>query len=140
MQAKKCVAPGLPSPEYMADELAQAQRALAQMGAEEMPAADLTELAMRRMLSAAVAGAAIARARSGALSRFLDWCQDCGQIKANPCVMIGRARRPKATSTVSLSFPLWFCTIVVRIRWPAWSQSGRISPASLSPCHADAEK
>ena len=34
---------GLPSPEYVADEMAQARLALADMEAEDMPAADLTD-------------------------------------------------------------------------------------------------
>ena len=42
-----------------------------------------------------------ARKRFGALSRFLDWCQDAGHIAANPCTLIARARRPKAPQSRS---------------------------------------
>jgi len=41
-------------------------------------------------------GTASIRARFGSLTRFLDWCQDAGHIKANPCALIARSRRPKA--------------------------------------------
>ncbi len=87
---------GLPSVDYVADELAQTKQALIGMEVEKLPAADLTEGDVRRLLAGAVDGAASTRARFGALSRFLDWCQDAGHIKANPCAMIARARRPRA--------------------------------------------
>jgi integrase len=86
---------GLPSPRYVSEELTQVQAALRDMNAEAMPVSELTGLTIRGMLSASI-GAATARHRFGALSRFLDWCQDAGHIHANPCAMIGRARRPKA--------------------------------------------
>ena len=59
-----------------------------------MPAADLTEADVRRLLNVA-GGKTTARKRFGALSRFLDWCQDAGHIQANPCALIARARRPR---------------------------------------------
>ena len=37
-----------------------------------------------------------ARARFGSLSRFLDWCQEGGHIKVNPCALVAKSRRPKA--------------------------------------------
>jgi integrase len=86
---------GVPSPDYIAEELAQIRMALAEMKAEGKPAADLSEKDIRGLLSAAV-GVTTARHRFGALSRFLDWCQDCGHIAGNPCALIGRSRRPKA--------------------------------------------
>ena len=86
---------GAPSPGYVAEELAQIRLALATMSAEDMPAADLSEADVRRLLSAG-GGNSIARKRFGALSRFLDWCQDAGHIGTDPCALIARARRPKA--------------------------------------------
>lgn len=86
---------GLPTPEYVAVEIAQANMALVAMDANDMPAADLSDAEVRRLLGAAT-GVTTARKRFGALSRFLDWCQDAGHIAANPCALIGRARRPKA--------------------------------------------
>jgi integrase len=83
---------GLPSQDYVADELAQVRRALEVMHAKQMPAVDLTQADIRKLL----ASTASARARFGALSRFLDWCQDAGHIQANPCLLIPRSRRPKA--------------------------------------------
>jgi len=84
---------GGPSPAYVTEELAQVRLSLATMTAENMPAADLSDADVRVLLNEA---GAIARKRFGALSRFLDWCQDAGHIKANPCALIARTRRPKA--------------------------------------------
>jgi integrase len=86
---------GLPSPEYAADEVAHARQALADMKAEDMPATKLSDVELRSLLSVA-GGVTTARKRFGALSRFLDWCQDVGHIQANPCALIARSRRPKA--------------------------------------------
>ncbi|MDA8249550.1 MAG: tyrosine-type recombinase/integrase [Rhodospirillales bacterium] len=86
---------GTVSPDYVAEELAQVRMALADMGAEGTPAADLTAADVRRLL-AKRGEDANPRARFGALSRFLDWCQDAGHIQANPCALIVRSRRPKA--------------------------------------------
>jgi integrase len=83
---------GLPSQDYVADELAQVKLALEAMHANQILAADLTPGDIRKLL----ASTASARARFGALSRFLDWCQDTGHIQANPCLLIPRSRRPKA--------------------------------------------
>jgi integrase len=86
---------GLPSPEYVADEVAHTRQALADMKAEDMPAANLTDGELRSLLGVA-GGITTARKRFGALSRFLDWCHDAGHIQANPCALIARSRRPKA--------------------------------------------
>ncbi len=61
-----------------------------------MPVSDLGAANIRAWLSTAGANGMIARKRFGALSRFLDWCQDMGHIETNPCTQITRARRPKA--------------------------------------------
>ncbi len=86
---------GLPSLGYVADEVAHTRQALADMKAEDMPAANLTDTEVRTLLGVA-GGVTTARKRFGALSRFLDWCQDAGHIQANPCALIARSRRPKA--------------------------------------------
>ena len=86
---------GLPSPAYVAIELAQVKLALRVIDAENTPAAELTADGVRR-LTAEGGDGANARARFGALNRFMDWCQDAGHVKVNPCALIGRARRPKA--------------------------------------------
>jgi integrase len=65
------------------------------MNAQDMPAPHLTPADVRSLLGS-VEGATTARKRFGALSRFLDWCQDAGHIDVNPCALISRSRRPKA--------------------------------------------
>jgi integrase len=86
---------GLPSPEYVADEITQVRLALADMEAETLPAANLTAQNVRQLLDRAE-GAAAPRARFGALNRFCDWLQDAGHIQVNPCTQIARSRRPRA--------------------------------------------
>jgi integrase len=66
--------------------------AIAEMEVADTPVAMLTDADVRRLLN--VGGNL--RARFGALSRFLDWCQDTGHLKTNPCALVARARRPKA--------------------------------------------
>jgi integrase len=92
---------GLPSAKYVAEEIAQARQGLSLMEANDMPATDLSDAEVRKLLRRASDGAATARARFGSVSRFLDWCQDSGHIKANPCALIARARRPKAPAARS---------------------------------------
>jgi integrase len=87
---------GLPSASYVADELAQVRLGLAEMSAENMPAAELGVLQIRQLLSLSANSSVNKRPRFGALSRFLDWCHDAGHIQANPCALISRSRRPKA--------------------------------------------
>ena len=86
---------GLPTPDYVADEVAQVRLALADMDAEGMPAASLDAQHIRQLIGR-VEGAASPRARFGALFRFMDWCQEAGHIEANPCTLVPRSRRPKA--------------------------------------------
>ena len=83
---------GLPSTDYVANELAQVQFAVVAMDASATPARNLTAHDVRKLL----ANDANLRARFGALSRFLDWCHDAGHIDINVCTQIARQRRPKA--------------------------------------------
>jgi integrase len=83
---------GLPSPRYVAEELSQLGLAIAAMGVAGKTASDLDVADLRRLLANDVNQ----HARFGALSRFLDWCQDAGHIQGNPCALIARSRRPKA--------------------------------------------
>jgi integrase len=86
---------GLPTADYVADEVTQVRLALADMDAEEMPAARLEAQHIRQLIGR-VEGAASPRARFGAMFRFMDWCQEAGHIEANPCTLVPRSRRPKA--------------------------------------------
>jgi integrase len=86
---------GVPSPSYISEELAQTRMALADMGAGDTPAANLTDADVLRLLNNAE-GVTTARKRYSSLYRFLDWCRDERHIATNPCTLIPRARRPKA--------------------------------------------
>jgi integrase len=85
---------GLPSEDCVADEIAQLRAAVAE-GGKEKPVVSVSETDLRRVLKATAGRTATARARFGALSRFLDWCQDEGHIKVNPCVLIAKPKRPR---------------------------------------------
>jgi integrase len=87
---------GLPSRVYVAGELAQVRLALAELGANDLPAADLGVAELRRLTAGGAKGSANPRGRFGVLSRFLDWAVDAEFIPINACSMIGRARRPKS--------------------------------------------
>ena len=119
---------GLPSPEYVAGEVAHVRQALADMKAENTPAASLSDAELRTLLSVA-GGVTTARKRFGALSRFLDWCQDTGHIQANPCALIARSRRPKAPQARSHYLTpaelarLW--EVAGKLREPVWRDLAR---------------
>jgi integrase len=87
---------GFPSVAYVAIEIAQVRLALDGMEATQMPAADLGPADVRKIVDHGGDEGANTRARFGALSRFLDWCQDAGHIQVNPCNLIARTRRPRA--------------------------------------------
>jgi integrase len=87
---------GSPSPKYVASELAQVRLALETMKAEEVLAPSLNEASLRRLLNETTEQRSIAGKRFGAMSRFMDWCQEAGHVQANPCLLVPRTRRPKA--------------------------------------------
>ncbi len=115
---------GLATPRHVKEETTRARAAVAAMDAAARPVADLTATDVRRMLDVQAARPATARAQYGALSRFLDYCQDAGHIAVNPCAMVAKVRRPKAVqarahyltlpdlaklwaATDSLTHPVW---------------------------------
>jgi len=90
---------GLPSAGYVAEELAQVRLALVDMQAVDVPVVALGLPELRRLLDSTASAPGAACKRFGALSRFLDWCQDAGHIQTNPCTLVARARRPKAVQS-----------------------------------------
>jgi integrase len=119
---------GKPSPDYVQEELAQVRMALDDMKAVDKPAADLTTTDVRAMLDGAE-GTTTARHRFSALSRFCDWLQERGHIKANPCAEIPRSRRPRAPQARDhyLTLPelarLWHAA--EKLRHPVWRDLAR---------------
>ena len=117
---------GAPSPAYVVEEVAQVR--LAAMTADDMAAADLTDADVRTLLTV-TGGNTTARKRFGALSRFLDWCQDAGHIQANPCALIARSRRPRAPQarahylTPAELARLWWAADGLRV--PVWRDFAR---------------
>lgn len=86
---------GLATPQHAREEATRARAAVDAMDVSARPVVSLTVADVQRLLAIQAARPATARAQFGALSRFLDWCQDAGHIQVNPCALVARARRPK---------------------------------------------
>jgi integrase len=86
---------GTISPRHAAHDLAYVKAAITVMKAGDKAADDVTAADLRGMLRACGSRAATARHYYGALSRFFDWAQDESLIKANPCLLVAKARRPR---------------------------------------------
>jgi integrase len=120
---------GLPSADYVADEIRQLQRAVLAMGAKDRAASDIREADLRKLLNATAKQTATARARFGALSRFMDWCQDEGHIAVNPCSLVAKNRRPRTPPPRSNYPPvdqlalLW--TAAEKLLHPVWRDLAR---------------
>lgn len=86
---------GRASADYVAREIGRVKAAMADMKAAARPVADLTDKDVRQLLRVTADQPGAARHRFGALSRFFDWCQDERLIPLNPCLIIGKDKRPK---------------------------------------------
>lgn len=86
---------GRVSPDYAARELGRVKAAIADMKVSGRSVTEITDKDVRVLLRATVDEPGAARHRFGGLSRFLDWCRDEGLIAINPCLSIGKDRRPK---------------------------------------------
>lgn len=86
---------GLVSPRYVSNETRQLRLALAETGSNTKSVDELGADDLARLLRRHAARPATARARFGAVSRFLEWCRDNRLIAANPAEAIGRRQRPK---------------------------------------------
>ena len=87
---------GALSPSYISGELAQVKFALETMQVHELPAISLAGADLRRLLETTADQGSVPGKRFGAMSRFMDWCQEAGYVQSNPCLMVPRTRRPKA--------------------------------------------
>ena len=86
---------GLPSASHVADEIANTKSAIATMECGDLAVNKVDVPHIRKMLNTEAGRPATARARFGAFSRFMDWAQEEGFVKVNPCLAIARNRRPK---------------------------------------------
>lgn len=86
---------GKASADYVAREIGRVKAAMADMNAAGRPVADLSDKDVRAMLSATADQPGAARHRFGALNRFFDWARDEKLIALNPCLIIGKDKRPK---------------------------------------------
>lgn len=86
---------GKASADYVAREIGRVKAAMVDMKAAARPVADLSDRDVRVLLRATADQPGAARHRFGALSRFFDWCRDERIIAVNPCLIIGKDKRPK---------------------------------------------
>lgn len=98
-QRSKLRGRGIISAKHAAEEISHVKAAVAAMGASDKPVADIGAGDLRLLLRADPEHPNAARHRFGAISRFFDWCLDEGVLKANPCTMIAKDRRPKAPAS-----------------------------------------
>ena len=84
------------SPRGIKSEIAQVTAAIKAMSAIDKPADEITAAEIKKMLQTVADKPASARHRYGALSRLYDWAQDEGLAQANPCLLVAKARRPRA--------------------------------------------
>jgi integrase len=120
---------GTPSAAYVAVEVEQTRKALTAIDAIQIPVTELTPTDVRRLLSGAAGKGGNAKARYGALTRFLDWCLDEELIAANPCAQIARNRRPRAPAArKGYLTPEQLATIwkgAATLRKPVWRDIAR---------------
>jgi integrase len=86
---------GRVSADYAVRELGRVKAAVENMKAAGKGVTEITDKDVRTLLRATAAEPGAARHRFGALSRFMDWCRDEGLVTVNPCLVIGKDRRPK---------------------------------------------
>ncbi|MFC0388892.1 tyrosine-type recombinase/integrase [Muricoccus vinaceus] len=107
---------GTLSARALEEETRNVRLAVATMKVEERSISDVTEADVRALLTKEAKRPATARYRFGALSRFLEWCREEGLITVNPCLAIGKNRRPRPAKprTHHLTIPdlasLWHAT------------------------------
>jgi integrase len=94
MRPRLCGA-GKLSAGYAEAEANRVRAAVTNMGAGSKGVADVDAADLRALLRATAAQPGAARHRFGALSRFFDWCRDEGLLSVNPCLLVGKDRRPK---------------------------------------------
>jgi integrase len=83
---------------YVTYELAQLRSAVTATRIGDKAVGDVAPADVRALLATEAGRPSVARHRFGALSRFFDWCHDEGRLAVNPCTLIAKARRPRATT------------------------------------------
>jgi len=116
---------GLISAGHAANELNQLRHALAELQAEALPVANIGPEHVAALLRRHAGRPATARARFGALSRFLEWCREERLIRANPAEAITARQRPKPPPPRNRVVPLADLAALWR------------AAAGLSPTYAD---
>ena len=109
-------------------ELAHLRAAVAAMGASHKAIADVGKHDLQNLLRSTADMPGAARHRFGAVSRFFDWALDEGHVGANPCGLIGKARRPKPVSSRQDHLPP---PQLVRL----WTAAGEVE--GVDPAHRD---
>lgn len=119
---------GKTSAEYVNREIGRVKAAMEDMKAWGRSVVDLTDRDVRTLLRASADQPGAARHRFGALSRFFDWCRDERLITANPCLTIGKDRRPKPIPARQHFLPIGDLATL-------WKAAGEAK--GLEPVHRD---
>ncbi|MFH5927033.1 tyrosine-type recombinase/integrase [Roseomonas xinghualingensis] len=125
---------GLLSPAVQKAELQQVKQSVETMKAGNLPVSAIGAREIRSLLIAEAKRPATARHRFGALSRFLDWCQDEGMIALNPCLAISKGRRPRAPKPRSHHLPL---TDLARLWHAAGTAEADLGETGFLAVHRD---
>jgi hypothetical protein len=80
-------------------ELQHLRAAVAATRARDKAVADVGKRDLQDLLRAVADMPGAARHRFGAVSRFFDWAVDEGRAPANPCSLIGKAKRPRPVAS-----------------------------------------
>ena len=89
---------GKMSGRHLAAEIAHTRMAIAEMQVASKAITELTADDLRALLLSCKDKPAAARNHFGAFSRFCDWALDEGYVKANPCLLLANARRPRTVA------------------------------------------
>ncbi|GGJ25326.1 tyrosine-type recombinase/integrase [Neoroseomonas lacus] len=119
---------GRPTADYINREVSRVRAAIKDMNAQNKTITDLGAGDLRALLEATADQPGAARHRWGAVSRFLDWSLSEGLIAVNPCLTIGKERRPKPVPARALYLaPAQLARV--------WKAAGEAE--SLEPVHRD---
>ncbi|WP_426957957.1 tyrosine-type recombinase/integrase [Muricoccus radiodurans] len=88
-------------PGFISDEIANLRAAVTTMKVGKLSVSAIGGRELRALLTAEAKRPATARQRFGAVSRFLDWCQDEELIPLNPCLTVPKSRRPRTVDARS---------------------------------------
>jgi integrase len=112
-------------------EFGYVKRAVDAMSILDKPVADISVTDLKRLLTVMAEKPATARHMFGALSRFFDWAFESGLVRANPCILLTKAHRPKPVKSRQVFHtPQQLAEI-----WDAIDKAEGLLPVHKDICH-----